>query len=383
MNAKQALRRVGAPDEHAAGQRAWTVVRSAYQAREPVVAPPSRRRYALALALALAVAALGFSPAGATVGHFITRALGIQHAASALSSLPTSGKLLVSGPDGTWSVAADGSIRRLGPWTDVSWSPHGRYVAVASPDRLTAIDPHGVVQWTVARVGVDDPRWFSPSGYRVAYLAAGQLRVLAGDGTGDHLLASAVASVAPAWRPGRPFQLAYVTAHGTVLVRDADTGQTIWSRPARGATRLQWSADGRYLLAASASQARILNAQGGLITRVAAPAGSSLLDASLSPRASLLAIVLGGPSAQVVLVNFSGARPTERRVLVDPGLQQAVWSPDGRWLLITWPAADEWVFVRVIGPTRIAAVSHIAQQFSGRARGGGFPQLDGWCCSAK
>ena len=43
---------------------------------------------------------------------------------------------------------------------------------------------------------------------------------------------------------------------------------------------------------------------------------------------------------------------------------QVSWSPDGRWLLVGWPAADQWVFVRVVGAPHVAAVSRIAQQFS-------------------
>ena len=57
-----------------------------------------------------------------------------------------------------------------------------------------------------------------------------------------------------------------------------------------------------------------------------------------------------------------------------PGLRQVVPSPDGRWLLVTWPAADQWVFVRVTARTQILAVSGITRQFGG----GSFPLVAGW-----
>ena len=53
---------------------------------------------------------------------------------------------------------------------------------------------------------------------------------------------------------------------------------------------------------------------------------------------------------------------------------QAVPSPDGRWVLVTWPTADQWVFVRP-GTRRIVGVSRISSQF------GGFPRVEGWCCA--
>src|SRR5947209_5031809 len=104
-----------APEEAAAEERAWWVVRSAYQERVPV-RQPRRSRMAIALALAAVVGAVALSPAGATVGRLITRALGVHHASPALFSLPTPGRLLVSGPGGTWTVASDGSTRRVGSW---------------------------------------------------------------------------------------------------------------------------------------------------------------------------------------------------------------------------------------------------------------------------
>jgi hypothetical protein len=67
------------------------------------------------------------------------------------------------------------------------------------------------------------------------------------------------------------------------------------------------------------------------------------------------------------------------------------WSPNGKWVLVSWPAADQWVFVRAVGSPRVAAVARIAQQFSGNAAATSsagsaaarFPQLEGWCCTVQ
>jgi Sigma-70 region 2 len=75
--------------------------------------------------------------------------------------------------------------------------------------------------------------------------------------------------------------------------------------------------------------------------------------------------------------------PVLTRVLEGNGLQQVSWSPDGRWLLVSWPAANQWVFVRVAGAPRIAAVCRIAQQLSTPGARQAFPALDGWCCTAR
>jgi hypothetical protein len=57
-------------------------------------------------------------------------------------------------------------------------------------------------------------------------------------------------------------------------------------------------------------------------------------------------------------------------------LERPVWSPDGRWLLVGWPTADQWVFVRADGK-RIRAVSNVSEQFRSRS----FPRVEGWCCT--
>jgi hypothetical protein len=376
---KRRLRDFRAPDEIGAQNRAWDVVRSGYLEREQSVARRPRWRLVVAPALALIGAALVLSPAGATVRRLINHALGEKHAAPALFALPSPGRLLVSGPGGAWTAAADGSVRRLGLWSQAAWSPRGLYVAVASPDQVAAVDPHGTVRWQLARPGVSDPRWYSPSGYRVAYLSAGTLRVVAGDGTGDHLLATGVAPVAPAWRPGAglgPFELAYVIARGEVVVRDGDTGRILWSTaPGPRPFALMWSADGRRLLVLSRREARTYSASGALSSTIALPGAAS--DGALSPDGRKLAVVLDGRDVVV------GSGGVLRQVLAGAGVTAVRWSPDSRWLLVTWPAANQWVFVRVAGTPRIEAVSRISQQFSSGGAALAFPELDGWCCTVQ
>ena len=208
-----------------------------------------------------------------------------------------------------------------------------------------------------------DPRWFGPSGYRIAYRSGDDLRVVAGDGTGDHGLAAAVAKVAPAWRPGHAYELAYVSKRRAVIVRDADSGHVAWTATAGTRTdQLAWSADGQYLLAFSTTAVRIYNSAGALVSIVRVPTGERLVDGALSPDGRTVALVLGGSSSEVVLENATSSTSTSRRVLAGAGLDQVSWSPDGHWLLVSWPAANQWVFVRVAGRPRITAVWLVLHQ---------------------
>jgi hypothetical protein len=383
MTSRRALSRFPVPDERAAEARAWGVIRGTFQEREPAAHRRSYRRpVAAATAVLVLAVSLVLSPAGATVGRLISRAFGVRHASPALISLPASGRLLVSGASGTWTVGPQGSKRRLGRWTTASWSPHGRYLAVARGDELVAVSPFGIPQWGLERPRISDPRWFPSSGYRVAYLSGAELRVVAGDGTQDHLVAGGVARVAPAWRPGHPYQLAYVTAGGRLMVRDGDAGVSLWSaRPGVRVRQLAWSADGQRLLALSVRKVSIYSAGGRLLSVKAVPGDASIESAAFSPDGRSLSLVSGGPGSAVIVLSLSG-HSAPRRVLTGAGLGQVAFSPNGRWLLITWPAADQWVFVRVVGAPRIAAVSRIAQHFSVRGKPQQFPRLDGWCCAA-
>src|SRR5437016_14247581 len=135
------------------------------------------------------------------------------------------------------------------------------------------------------RPQVADPSWFAPTGYRVAYLSGNDLRVAAGDGTGDHLLAARVARVAPAWRPGNPYELAYLTARGRLVVRDGDSGLRVWSaRPGVSVRELAWSADGQRLLVLSHREVLLYDASGRLVSKLGASRGAPILDGALSDR---------------------------------------------------------------------------------------------------
>ena len=377
MNLAQEIARLQAPDEVGSEARAWEVVRSARRERSR---PRRRLGLALAPALAAVVAALALTPAGATVGRLIRHALGAPNPAPALFSLPAPGRLLVSGRDGTWIVARDGSRRRLGPWRQASWSPHGRYVAVVAADELAVVNPAGVIQWSLARRAVADPRWYPPSGFRVVYRSGSELRVVAGDGSGDRLLAANVAPVAAAWRPANPYQLAYVQ-RGRLVLRDAGSGRVIWTRPASAVRELGWSADGNRLLVVSSDGLRVLTPAGRTVAIIPIQSGEAPADASLSPGGRALAAVFDGAGAGVHVARLNSPRPTLRTVLPGAGVRTVAWSPNGEWLLAGWPAADQWVFVAVAGRPQIDAVSRIEQQFAAGRPLRGFPRVDGWCCT--
>jgi hypothetical protein len=246
-----------------------------------------------------------------------------------------------------------------------------------------AVDPRGTPRWSLARPSVSDASWYPPLGWRIAYLSRGDLRIVAGDGTGDHLLAAGVAPLAPAWRPGHPYQLTYQDAGRRVVLQDADTGRLLWAAGLRvRARQLQWSADGRHLLVVNRLLALVYSPSGRVTSLVATTPDSPIITATLSPDGRTLALVRGGLDSDVVVTRLTSHRPHLRPVLSGPGITQLGWSPDGRWLLAGWPPANQWVFVRVAGKPFITAVSQIATQFGSRPRPGGFPQIEGWCCTA-
>ncbi|HEX2287784.1 MAG TPA: hypothetical protein VHH31_03430, partial [Gaiellaceae bacterium] len=232
------------------------VARSAFGEREPTPWPIRHRRPLTAAAIGVAVLAAALSPPGRAVIDEVRevvgteKVVGVQRARPALFSLPAAGRVLVSAPSGAWVVSANGSRRRLGDYDEATWSPQGLFVGASKRHQLAAVTPKGEGRWTLSRPRVHYPRW-SPSGFRIAYLSGSNLRLVAGDGTGDRRIDSAQ-DVAPAWRPGAEHVLAYANRSGAVTLLATDENRTSWT--AAGAAvnpaQLEWSADATRLLVA-------------------------------------------------------------------------------------------------------------------------------------
>jgi len=377
MRLRDLLRELPIPEQEEARRRSHAVVRAAFAEREPT---PRRRHYlkpALALVAVAAVAAAAASPPGrAVLGSLRKTVAGEKRAAPELFSLPTGGRLLVSSSRGPWIVQANGSRRLLGTYREAAWSPHGKFVVASRADEVVAVTPKGDVHWTVPRPRVRFARWGGNRvDTRVAYLSGRRLHMVAGDGTGDVDLCGepAAAPVAPEWRPpGLPHVLAYADAKGRVYVLDADRCSLMW-RSARFAhpRALRWSDDGRRLLLVTRDELVVFGARA---RPLAVRPLRGVTDATFRPGSYELALARGG---EVLALSADRLHAAPRRLFRVTGrIGQIAWSPNGRWLLVTWPAADQFLFVH---GRRIRAVSGITRQFGG----GGFPSLGGWCCSSQ
>ena len=362
--------------------QAWEIVRRAFLERTP---PRRRAGKKLALATtALAVVVVVFaalSPPGRAVFKSVRQAVGIEHAEPALFSLPAPGRLLVVSADngGTWLVKANGFMRKLGPYSDAEWSPHGLYVIATERNELVTFEPDGSVRWQLARHDPAWPRWEGTmTDTRIAYLAASGLRVVAGDGTGDHLLDAYAGEVPPSWDPARLHTVAYYSG-GAIILRRAD-GSLLWRASIKVIpSDLEWSSDGRYLAVVSPKQIVVTDGR-GKVKRTISMLGAELRQATFKPGTHQLAVVVrtaGRSEVRTVDVD----RPGHARLLfAGPGTFGDVeWSPSGDWLLVNWPDANQWVF---INGKQVRAVANIRQQFA-RADGlGPLLQVSGrWCCS--
>jgi hypothetical protein len=352
------LAELRAPGEIEAESRSWDMVRSAYEGRTPLHPSPRNRRLALAVAAGALVLAVGLSPAGAKVADLVSDVVGSGEpdAKPQLRSLPAAGELLVQSADGPWIVREDGSKRLLGDYDAATWSPHGIYVAVAHGRELAAIDTDGNVRWTFPAPGVvRDPRWAGDAAdTRIAYRSGSDLRVIAGDGSpaSDHLIARDVAPVPPAWRPlgysklGPPaangFVVTYLDSDENLHAVNADTGQTV---PIKRSDR----------------------------ARLSAPTVGQRLGPATSPDGTEIAAIRETRSGYQLTLHRAGS--TEILFRARGALTGPTWSPDGRWLLVGWPAADQWLFIDTLHPRRVIAFDRISEQFGGGAQ---FPSVAGW-----
>jgi Tol biopolymer transport system component len=276
-------------------------------------------------------------------------------------------------------VQPDGSKRLLGDYDEAAWSPFGRFVVASRPNELAALEPDGDVRWKLSRPRVRLPRWGgSRTDTRIAYLSGDELRIVGGDGRNDRLLASGVAAVPPAWRPGARFLVTYVAGDSVVAV-DAESGRRLWSRAVPGARQLQWSSDGELLLVRGGRTLRAYGVDGRLRHELLRPPAAPVVDAAFAPGGDGLAFVARTADRSEVWT-VPRLRPdgsAARRVFTGQGrLTDVAWSPDGKWLVIGWPDAEQWIFARAAGAPRIVAVSNVPHEFESSR----LPTVAGWCC---
>jgi hypothetical protein len=389
---EEALRSAaGSEVDDEARERSWRVVEAAYASHRPA---RRRRRWAAVALIAglIPVAAAGVAAASAPntgVGRWVRHALGAgrSRAEPALVRIPGGGRLLVEAGGGAWVVAADGTKRRLGTYAGAAWSPGGRFVAAWGGGELAAVDPRGGVRWSLARPGpIGAARWAPVDGFRVSYVEGDALRIVNGDGTGDHRYAATDPGVTPAWRPDRAHVLAYADPGGRRLVVGAvDSGRVLWrSGRLPGIRELVWSPDGTRLLAVSAGGVVLYDGRGRRLASGPTPAGTAVTGATWAPVGGTIALVreaTSGARSELVLVT-PGRRLDARLVFSGPGRFGAPsWSPDGTRLLLPWPDADQWLFLRPGSPARVAAVANIAGQFGPGETHPAFPRSARWCCT--
>jgi hypothetical protein len=176
--------------------------------------------------------------------------------------------------------------------------------------------------------------------------------------------------------------LAVAAPGGRVETIDVDTRRTLWvSRPvARGARAMSWSPASGHLLVATARALVVLDGVGAVLQRMVQPPGTVLTDAAFAPSNDRIAMVRRrGAVSELVLVE--GGR--QRLLFAGAGrLGGITWSPDGQFLLVAWPSADQFLFVRTSGQPRVQAAQGVAAEFDPRAAAGvaGAPRPAGWCC---
>jgi WD40 repeat protein len=383
------------PADSVGEDRAWQVVRRSYEPATAARARPRSRRTVVATASLVAVLAIFLVSvgillrAGSLLRPATRGASAHPNLRSAPVKLPGGGELLVDSAGGPWIVHGNGSMRYLGRYAAAAWSPHSLFVVAWRGGEIAAVDLEGRVRWAVSEAGrVSVARW-SPDGYRIAYIAGRALRVIDGDGTGEHLLLRAVRRVAPAWQPGAPaaHRLALIDAAGDIELRAADTGALLWrARPLAPVRQIAFSPDGRLLLAVSQHRLSLYDAAGRLLQTRTLPPGMTASQAAFSASGDRLALLLRQARPRedsVMLLNASagGLSVATGRVLFSTPepLSGLDWSPTGRWLLASSPAADQWIFIHAQAPTRLSALSEVAAHFRlGAERRSAAALLAGW-----
>ena len=370
------LREEPLPGEAEAAARSWTVVEAALAERPPT---PRRSRMPLRLAIVAGLLCLGLVTALSPAGAWIEDRFEAEQRPPrpAFAALPKIGPVLAISRTGAYAVRPLG-IRGLGPFSDAGWSPRGLHVVGVDGRRVTAVTPGGIVKWSLTRrAQVHHPAWSTGLGFAVAYLEGRALRVVdgRGDPKTDRRVRRSAAPVTPAWRPRSDSVLSYVTAGAAVETVNVDSRATVWRTAPNTLERplaLTWSSDGRQLVALSARSVTVLDAAGRVLRTLPLPGVARELALHPSGRHAAV-LVRGRGGGRALDVPLDGAR---QKQLFQGDLEGMSWSRNGRWLLLGWRGADQWL---LLGPgNRIRALHGVTREIGAR---GGFPRVAGWCCA--
>jgi hypothetical protein len=163
-------------------------------------------------------------------------------------------------------------------------------------------------------------------------------------------------------------------------VADVDSGRRLARiRLPHVPHEIAWSADGSRLYVNLHRSLAIYDASGRRTGRIRMPGGQTISAFAPARRGSLVAVARRAPSGRTSDVALVGPR-TRPRVLfaADGPFSRLRFSPSGRWLLVAWPLADQWVYLRpgANGARSVLAAARVTRHIGSA----GFPQVSGWCC---
>jgi hypothetical protein len=112
------------------------------------------------------------------------------------------------------------------------------------------------------------------------------------------------------------------------------------------------------------------------------PLPGTFRTAAFAPDDNRIAVVRSQAGRSELVISESDQLRVREPVFAGKGaFSDVAWSPGGRWLLLGWESADQWLFIRSTDVEKIKAVSSLAQQFDPGGTGAGeFPRIEGWCC---
>ena len=106
--------------------------------------------------------------------------------------------------------------------------------------------------------------------------------------------------------------------------------------------------------------------------------GGPVRSAAWAPAGNRLALIVDAGEGDLrSLIELRPDKARGRVLFTANRLGEAVWSPAGRTLLVSWPHADQWLLVPTDARRRLSAVGNLSRRF------GGQPVVRGWCCTTE